>query len=306
MLATESDRLNYLSALGITQYRARAPLTLAAPSLTLQQYSIDQLAQLQVSRAAPDQPIVQPAAVHYAEQDAFGGATASAAQDTGAQVVASIAAQGPLPAARASAQVIASLEAAAPIAATHAEPTAAQSLSGNDELVEAGAAATTALPFSCKLALWRLDDLFLLCDVTQLQDAQLQLLKNILLACGRKPKLPQASQFSWPLAKRRSSSFFEAREHFLGLLDATLAQMPVSQLLSFGPQALRLLTDDQLAADQLSNEDCQAAELGASLHAIHQAHRWPLTALPSLAQMLAQPARYKPIAWQLLQSRIAP
>lgn len=302
MLATESDRLNYLSALGITQYRARAPLPFAAPSLVLQQTDLAALSSAAITSVSPisaeanDPPPAKPVVAPLTTDSLDTGLAATAAQ----------------PASSMQSGASAALNAISHLAPakTAAESTNAAASTESDLNVHKTAHETTleldrnSQAFHCQLALWQQDELFILVDVTQLQAADMQLLKNILTACGRKPQLAAPQQFSWPMAKRRNSAFIEAREHFLGLLDASLAQSPVKQLISFGAQSLRLLTADHETADQLSDTDCEDALLRASLRAINFAHRWPLTALPSLTQMQQQPARYKPLAWQLLQSRI--
>lgn len=297
MLATESDRLNYLSALGLTQYRARSPLPGAAASLRLQVVSVADLsshaAAANVDTSAEAQsPISASAAIAPAPPQA--APPMKHAATAAANAIAALQAPNAAPA----------LAEATPSADL---PTAvAQTESETSTTTSAATPANKAqtIPFHCQLALWQQDELFILADVAQLQADQVQLLKNILSACGRKPQLTSPQQFSWPLAKRRNSDFNEAREHFLGLLDASLANSPVQQLWCFGPQALRLLTNDHDVAELLANSDCEKQALNASLHAINFAHRWPLTALPSLSQMLQEPSRYKPLAWQLLQSRI--
>lgn len=299
MLATESDRLQYLSALGITQYRARAPLPCAAPSLVLQ------LSDLAALTSAAQMAAAQPTTASATHTASAAAAPAKQVSDaaTGAASAAPVDRQAtPSMQSGASAALSAISTLAQPEAATQTptSDTSAQATTAQTEIVEAAPASNTQ-PFHCQLALWQQGDLFILADVSQLQAADIQLLKNILTACGRSAQLAAPQQFSWPLAKRRNSAFNEAREHFLGLLDASLAQTPVQQLISFGAQSLRLLTADHESADQLSDVDCQHL----NLQAINFAHRWPLTALPSLTQMLQQPARYKPLAWQLLQSRIA-
>lgn len=270
MLCCETDRLHYLAALGITQYRARQPLPLALPST---EYQHIDLALWQTQRTPTTTAATTPTA-KPASQPAATAISGTAPR------LASIALDNDRP--------------ATPKVVTEPEHTPATPPLGNSEPV-----------FQCQLALWPLDDMLLIADIQRLDNPQVQLLRNILSALKRTAALPAPQQFSWPMAKRRDQGFGSAREHFLGMLDAgVLKRQELQQLLCFGAQSGLLLTEDHTLYQALTDSELPTAELLTKLSAVNSAHDWPTTVLPSLEQMLRAPARYKPLAWQLLQNRI--
>ena len=234
-------RLDYLEAMGITQYVARMPLPGACPSPVID-----------IEVIAPEQP----ASIAAMLDDNFSAVRKS------------------------------SVSTSTPIPISKAAP----------EIETTSSAIPTA--FQCQIAIWTVNDLLILADAPRLDNSQLTLLRNILLAIGRTDNLSDAKQFSWPLPQRKEKNLLAAQEHFQGLLDGGLLKTNgLRQILCFGDTVSALLhTND-------SSPEKNASEKPALEKSVRQYQDWPVTSVCALHEMLAQPAR-KADTWRVLQALI--
>lgn len=221
-------RLNYLEAMGITQYVARMPLPGACPSPVINEV------------VATEHE--QPASIAAMLDESFSAARKS------------------------------SISTSRPATINPAEQIESTS-------------STTPTTFQCQIAIWTVNDLLILADAPRLDNSQLTLLRNILLAIGRKDNLSDTKQFLWPLPQRKEKNLLAAQEHFQGLLDGGLLKASgLRQILCFGDTVSTLLHTNTSAPERN----------------VRQYQDWPVTSVCALHEMLAQPAR-KADTWRALQ-----
>lgn len=136
----------------------------------------------------------------------------------------------------------------------------------------------------CQIAIWLIGELLLLADAPQLDNTQLNLLRNLLRALGRPDTLPDVHQFHWPLPQRKDKSLDAARDHFQGMLDGGFLQdTTIRHILCLGNAAAVLLDEGSGTSTDL-----------------HTYRERPVTMIASLQQMLREPER-KRDAWPRLQ-----
>lgn len=153
-------------------------------------------------------------------------------------------------------------------------------------------AASIPATFQCQIAIWTVDDLLILADAPRIDNNQITLLRNILLATGRTGSLSDVRQFSWPLAQRKEKHLSAARDHFQGLLDGGLLKNPgLRQILCFGENVLPLLVTDG-AVDSVADNPGSIS--------LQQYQDWPILTTCNLQNMIEQPER-KAHTWRVLQ-----
>lgn len=146
-------------------------------------------------------------------------------------------------------------------------------------------ARTLPVTHQCQIAIWTTGDLLIIADAPRMDNSQLNLLRNILIAIGIRDALPDVKQFHWPIHQCKDKSLLAAREHFQGMLDAGLLKQPgLRQILCFGKEASTLLVQGDM-------------EAGIALDRYQD---WPVINACSLHEMLAEPAR-KADTWRVLQ-----
>lgn len=239
----EALRLDYLDAMGIAQYVARWSLPGACPS-----------------------PVIEP--IPDSTETAANSLTpATTATTVSAPTTRATAIEKP---AR-MADLLVSTPARAATASKPTPVTAAATANANEP---------SAASFQCQLALWTAGDLLVIADMPRLDNAQQNLLRNILQAIGRPDALGTLRQYTWPQGRDRS--LHAAREHFQGMLDGGLLQKNLRQVLCFGSAAATLLV------------------AGGNPEPATQYKDWPVISVCALHEMLAQPAR-KADTWRTLQ-----
>lgn len=206
-------RLNYLEAMGITQYVARLPLPGARPSPVIHvDTTLSETALVETVLAETERAAVSVTAL-FDDED-FSSVKKSPTSLT-----------------------------ATPSISTSSIPTSSLSTPSP---------AATPVTFQCQIAIWTVDDLLILADAPRMDNNQITLLRNILQAIGRTGHLSDVRQFSWPLAQRKEKHLSAARDHFQGLLDGGLLKNPgLRQILCFGENLLHLLATENIDGNTL-------------------------------------------------------
>ncbi|MEH6638227.1 MAG: hypothetical protein V7717_03010 [Porticoccaceae bacterium] len=161
-----------------------------------------------------------------------------------------------------------------------------------------------AVQLSFRLACWQVSDQLLVLDSLQpgeRPDARrVTLLGNILKAIGQQPDMLPATEFlDWPLSSGADASLDGARISIHTFLQGRMTLSPFRWVLAMGDAAILSLAPEDL----LDNKNPNKSSLQGQSFPLFD--KVSVLCVPGLEQMLVEPAS-KALAWATLQSLLEP